>query len=58
MSKVIKTSFSVEPELLETAKLVARMIGYRYSFSAYVSDLIRKDVECRTNKTTSTRSAP
>jgi hypothetical protein len=55
-SKVIKTSFSVEPELLETSKLVARMLGYRFSYSAYVSDLIRKDVECRTNKTINTRN--
>lgn len=46
--QTIKTSFSVEPSLLEEAKLTARIKGYRFSFSGYISDLLRKDIErCR-----------
>jgi hypothetical protein len=45
--QTIKTSFSIEPDLLEQAKVVARLKGYRFSFSAYISDVLQKDVECR-----------
>lgn len=47
-SKTINTSLSFEPELLEDAKTIAKLAGYRHSFSAYVSELIRKDIEWRT----------
>ncbi len=46
MSKVVKTSVSMEPELLEIAQVIAKQSGYRYSFSAWVSDVIRKEIEC------------
>lgn len=47
-SKTINTSLSIEPKLLEDAKTIARLAGFEYSFSAYVRDLIRKDLEWRT----------
>jgi hypothetical protein len=46
--KTVNTSLSFEPELLENAKAIAKMAGYRHSFSAYVSEVIRKDIEWRT----------
>jgi hypothetical protein len=47
-SKTINTSLSFDPELLEDAKTIAKLAGFRHSFSAYVSELIRKDIEWRT----------
>lgn len=43
--QTVKTSFSIEPALLEEAKAVARVTGYKFSFSGYVSDLLRKDID-------------
>jgi hypothetical protein len=45
--QTVKTSFSIEPDLLQQAKVVASLTGYRFSFSAYLSDVLRKDIECR-----------
>jgi hypothetical protein len=44
-AKVVKTSFSIDPELLEDAQFLARRSGYRYSFSAWVSDVIKKEID-------------
>jgi hypothetical protein len=43
----INTSISIEPGLLDNARTVARMVGYKHSLSAYVCDLILRDIECR-----------
>jgi hypothetical protein len=47
-TKTINTSLSFEPDLLDDAKTIARLAGFTHSFSAYVADLIRKDIEWRT----------
>lgn len=44
-------TLSFEPGLLQSAKLLAQVSGYRFSFSAYVNDLIRKDIQCRNEPT-------
>jgi hypothetical protein len=44
-AKVVKTSFSIDPELLEDAQFLARRSGYRYSFSAWVSDIIKEKID-------------
>jgi hypothetical protein len=49
-NRVITRSFSIEPELLDQAQHLARLRGYRYSFSAWVSDLIRKELDCLQNE--------
>jgi hypothetical protein len=41
------TSVSLEPELLASAKMLANISGYRFSFSAFLSDLIKKELECQ-----------
>ena len=46
--KAKRTSVSWEPELLCDAKNIARMVGFKRSFSAYVNDVVRKDIEWRT----------
>lgn len=46
IQRTVKTSISLEPDLLELSRAVARTRGYRHSFSAYVAQLLRKDVEC------------
>lgn len=43
---MVKTSISLEPDLLVLSRAVAGHRGYRHSFSAYVAQLLRKDVEC------------
>lgn len=45
-TKTAKTSISLEPDLLVLSRAVASQRGYRHSFSAYVAQLLRKDVEC------------
>jgi len=44
---VVKASISLEPEVFTRGKAVAREVGYMFSFSAYVNDLIKKDIQCR-----------
>lgn len=42
-----RITFSVEPILLCEAKVAARDSGHEHSFSAYLSQLLRRDIECR-----------
>ena len=46
-SSVVRFSATVEPEVLENAKALAKSVGFRFSFSAYVNDLLRRDFEQR-----------
>lgn len=46
--KMVRTSVTWEPDNLNNGKTIAKLIGYRHSFSAYVNELVRKDVEWRT----------
>jgi len=58
--RTVVTGLSIEPELLEVAKIKAKMSGFRFSFSAYVSELLRKDTEClaHTNQQRSATTIP
>ena len=47
---VIKTSISMERDLFQMSKMVAKMSGFAFSYSAYIADLVRKDTECRLRK--------
>lgn len=49
-NRVIPHSFSIEPDLLEDAKRLAKLRGYRYSFSAWITDIIRKEISCLQNE--------
>ena len=40
---VITKSVSIDPEILETGLQRAKELGFRHSFSAYVTHLIEKD---------------
>ena len=40
-----KTSISLDPELEQRAKERAAQRGFKYSFSAYVAELIREDLK-------------
>ena len=46
-SRVARFCATVESGLLEEAKLMARLSGHAFSFSAYISDLIQRDVAQR-----------
>jgi len=39
-------SISLEPVLLLRARVRALEAGYRFSFSAWVANLIRKEIQC------------
>lgn len=44
----VKTSISIDSDLLEDSRAIARLRGFRHSYSAYVANLLRKDMECLT----------
>ena len=45
--RTVKASLSFDADLLCRAKKIAADAGYRFSFSAYVNNLVEKDVQCR-----------
>lgn len=48
----VVSSFTIEPELLASSKMLAKVLGYGFSYSAYVCGLLRRDLEsCRRNPT-------
>lgn len=46
-SHVVKASISLEAEVFNMGRAIAKQIGYTFSFSAYVNELIKKDIQCR-----------
>jgi hypothetical protein len=43
----IRASISLEPDVLLSGQAIAKQLGFRFSFSAYVNELIKKDIKCR-----------
>lgn len=43
----VRLCATVEPDVLEDAQLVAKLSGFRFSFSAYINDLMKRDVQQR-----------
>jgi hypothetical protein len=41
-----RVTVSVEPEVLQAARVLARQSGYPYSFSAYLNDVLRREIQC------------
>jgi hypothetical protein len=48
--QTIKTSISIDREVLANAKAVARLLGFRHSLSAYITETISRDIECHLPK--------
>lgn len=47
--RTVVTGISFDPQLLELGRQKAKLCGFQFSFSAYVSELVRKDVQCLAN---------
>lgn len=43
----VRFSVTVDPDVLEMAKVVAKITGHRHSFSAYVNEALRRDAQQR-----------
>lgn len=44
--QTVVTGLSIEPDLLALAKARAKACGFKFSFSAYVADVLRRDIQC------------
>ncbi len=43
-SSTVVTALSIEPELLRMAKMKAELAGFKFSFSRYVCEVLRKEI--------------
>lgn len=56
--QTIKTSLSIDRDVLENAKAVANLQGYRHSFSAYITETLRRDIQCHQLRKPQSASIP
>lgn len=41
-----RVTFSAEPEVVQAARVLAKQSGYPFSFSAYLNDVLKREIKC------------
>lgn len=47
LGQTVRTSLTLEPQVLRLSKELAQRSGYQFSFSAYVNEILKKEIQCR-----------
>lgn len=55
---VVTVTISIDQDVLTAARLVARLSGFKHSFSAYVTNTLKKDQKCLQNSLQSQSASP